>query len=812
MFRRYPLTSRLVALVLVPLLTLAGAGVWYVRASLPQHRGTLALRGLEREVQIRRDAHGVPHIVATSDRDAYFAIGFVHAQDRLWQLELQRRIARGRLSEVLGKATIEQDIWFRTLDLERSARDAWNALGAQARASLEAYADGVNAFLATKPVLPPEFALLGVEPEPWSVHDSLAWAKMFALSQGGNYRLEVERLLAGRLLEPARLAQLYPDYPLSAAAPIVAEVRDRAIEQLAELADFQYGLETDWGIGGRHVGSNAWAVSGSAAGDGAALLANDPHLGLQIPSQWYFASLEGDRLDVHGAMLVGLPVVVFGRNASIAWGGTNLMADTQDLFLEQVDPDDRARYRTPDGWRAFETREETIVVQQDFPAQLRNPLQPLRIRVRSSRHGPLISDLFDVFEQPAALRWTALDADDTSYEAIFRLGYATDWATFQEALRLHVAPALGLVYADRAGNVGFLAAGRIPVRASGAGLVPVPGWTDAYEWTGHVPFDAWVRRYNPDEGFVVAANHRIVDADHPYLISHDWAPPARAERIAALLAEGKGTLDVAAMQRIQGDTHSEPARRLLERLRAYVPRTERERRAHALLATWDGNMHAESAAATVFNAWTRTLRHEVVADDLRGWWNERDTNRYVRGIADGLSLDTLQELLDDASWCDDLTSDDRVETCDDTLGAALAGAFAELEKLEGDDVDDWAWGELHETLYRHTPFSDVNVLRTFFERAIGSGGSPDSVNVASYRPEQTRYVQDFGAALRQVVALGPDTVEHHYMNSTGQSGNVVSAHYDDMVEPFRDVEYFRLDSSTDATAEVLTLVPAEVTP
>jgi penicillin amidase len=810
MFRKYPLTARLAVFVVLPLLALAGAGAWRLHASLPQARGTVVVPGLAHEVRIERDAHGVPHIVAATDRDAYFALGYAHAQDRLWQLELQRRIARGRLSEVLGKATVEQDVWFRTLGLERSARDAWAALGADAKASLQAYADGVNRFLGGRPALPPEFALLGLEPEPWTVYDSLAWSKVFALSQGGNFRLEIERLLAGRLLAPERLAQLFPEYPATDAVA----ARDDALAGYARLADFQRALERDWRIGGRYVGSNAWAVAGRRTRDGATLLANDPHLGLQIPSQWYFASLRGDRLDVHGATLVGLPVVVFGRNASIAWGGTNLMADTQDLFFEQVAPDDASRYRAGDAWLSFETREETIAVAQEFPAFLRAPIRPLTIRVRRSRHGPLISDMFRVFEQPVALRWTALDADDTSYEAFYRLGYAHDWASFQDALRLQVAPALGMVYADRAGNIGFLAAGRLPVRASGEGLVPAAGWDGAHAWTGYVPFDGWARRYNPDEGWIVAANQRIVGDDYPYLIGRDFAPPARADRIAALLARHArdGTLDAAAMRGIQADTLSEPARRLLARLRAYAPRGERQRRAHALVAAWDGDMRADSAAATVFNVWTRALRRTLVADELRGWWNEQHTARYVRGVADGLSLDTIAALLADGAWCDDTTSADAVESCDEALDAALDAALAELEKLDGGDAEGWAWGGLHQTRYAHVPFSDVNVLRSFFERAIGNGGSPDSVNVASYRPEQGRYVQDFGAALRQVVALGPADAEHWYMNSTGQSGNVVSAHYDDMVEPFRDVAHFRLDGGADATGDVLTLVPGEAAP
>lgn len=812
-FIRYPLTSRLALFILMPVLVATLVAWWHLQRSLPIQEGRLAVSGLAHEVQIARDAHGVPRIQATTDRDAYFAIGYLHAQDRMWQLEVQRRIARGRLSEIFGKDSVDADIWFRTLGLDQAAHASWPKLSPQAQASLQAYADGINQWLASDPVLPPEFILLGIRPEPWTVYDSLAWVKVFALDLGGNHQREIERLLVAQAVDAAKVHDLFPSYPADA-AKTVAELTVPQRGAMMRYAGFQRRVESQLQIGGRFVGSNAWAVSGRLTGDGSALLANDPHLGLQIPSLWYMASIKGSQLDVQGATLVGLPLVVFGRNRHIAWGGTNLMADAQDLYFEQVKPDDITRYSVDGRWQSFAVREELIRVRQPFPAFLRNPLQPVRISVRTTRHGPIISDLFTVLDQPASLRWTALDPDDASYEAFYRLGYARNWTEFQEALRHLVAPALNMLYADRGGNIGYLAAGRMPIRESGDGSMPVAGWTDTHEWKGWIPFENWPRSYNPASGLLVSANNKPVDDDYPYLITQDWAPPSRANRITRLLERARASgqvLNAETMRRIQADDYSEPAHRMVARLLRYRPRTEQQRRAQAQLAAWDGRMRADSPAATLFNVWTRALKRELLLDDLHSDWNRADQTEFLEGVVDDLDLDSLQRMLagNRSDWCDDRRSA-RLETCDDVLGRSLDAALQELSKVYSDSsMQAWDWGGAHETVYRHTPFSDLNVLRSIFQRSIGNGGSPDTVNVANYRLEPAgRYVQTFGAGFRQVFVMAPQRSEHLYMASTGQSGNVLSPHYDDMIEPFRDVRLLRMPVSGAAGARVLTLTPA----
>jgi penicillin G amidase len=813
MLKRFPLLFRFMLFLFLPILVITIFGVIHLGNGLPQESGVLAAKGLTAEVEIRRDEAGIPTIVAKNDHDAFFAMGYAHAQDRMWQLELQRRIAYGRLSEAFGKDSIDQDIWFRTLGLGESAKSAWKALDPEAKASLQAYADGINAWLATRPILPVEFTVAGIKPEPWSVYDSLAWVKVFALNLGGNYRQEIERMLARQMLAPDHYASIYPNVPGSEKLQANATATRVSNEALQRLASFQDTLEQRLAIGGRYVGSNAWVVSGAHTADRKPILANDPHLGLQMPSLWYMAALKGDRLDVRGATLVGLPTVIFGRNQRIAWGGTNFMADAQDLYFEQTDPDDLTRYRVGNDWAKFDTNEEVIVVRQDPPAFLSTPLRPLRIKIRKSRHGPIISDLFKVFDQPVALRWTALAEDDTSYQTFLRLNYAHDWSEFRMALSYQVAPALNLLYADVDGNIGHMTAGRVPLRRSGRGDVPAPGWDDSHAWAGYIPADEMPSRFNPPDGILVSANERFFDDRYPHHVSDDWAPPDRARRIESLLTKSmarKTPMTVATMGRIQLDTVSEPARRLLVRMLRHTPNNDQQRRALGLLRAWNGDMGRSSQAATIFNVWVRNLRRELMSDEIRGEWNRDAQSRYLRGIAESADLDKLSSLLTDGpeSWCQDRDTPG-VETCDDILDASLNDSLWDILKMTGDEsMDEWEWGDLHYTVYRHTPFSQSNLLRSVFERDIGSGGSPDTVNVATYRYDRAgRFTQDFGAGFRQIIGLGDQPGAHLYMNSTGQSGNVISRHYDDMIEPFRNG---RLNAwpTTRAPGRVLRLRPA----
>ncbi len=811
MLRSHPLLARFVLLLALPGLVVTILAVRRLRASLPHDTGRLEVRGLAAPVQISRDEHGTPSIVAQTDRDAFFAVGYVHAQDRLWQLELQRRLVAGRLSEVFGRGSISQDVWARTLGLQRVAASAWSDLSPGARDSLTAYAEGVNAWLATHRSLPLEFDLLGVTPEPWSATDSLAWNCMFALSLGGNFREEMTRFLAAQVLSPEKLSAFY-----GAPADRVLLQAGARLEpaRLSRLVAFQ-ALPLP-GLSDRtRAGSNAWVVAGSRAEHGQALLANDPHLPLQLPSLWYALRLEGDRLDTAGMSLVGLPVVIFGRSRQVAWGGTNMMADQQDLYLERVDPNDAGRYEVDGHFEPFVTRRETIAVKADFPAWLREPLQPITIEVRSTRHGPIISDQFDLFDQPVALHWSLFERPASGYEAFYRVGYAHDWPSFTAAFAELVAPALNMLYADDHGHVGYVGVGRIPVRTKGDGTLPVPGWDSDYTTRGAIPFAEMPRAFDPPQGYLVNANNRVTTPAYPHFISTDWARPDRAARIEELLRRRLASgarLSVADMGAIQADVVSLPAARLARALATFAPPDARLREVVALLAGWDGATSSDSVAAALFFAWRDQLRREIFDDDVQVPWNRQGAGRALESLRERPSDDELAALLanDPLGFCDRSTSAAR-ETCQDAMGAALRRAVETLRRLRGARPSTWAWGRVHHTRYAHTPFSATSLLRRFFEREVGNGGAPDSVNVASASLDETAgYVQTFGPGFRQIISLGAQP-RHLYMNSTGQSGNVLSAHYDDMVVPFRDVAFYSLEAAG-RRAEVLTLAPLAAAP
>ena len=806
MFKSYPLLSRFLLFVALPLAAALIACFVYLRGSLPPAGARVIKAGVSQPVELTRDENGVAVVNARTDRDAFFAIGFAHAQDRMWQLDLQRRTAAGRLSEVFGRETVPQDAWMRALGLYEAAEQSWSRLSTEARASLTAYAAGVNAWLAQDPVLPPEFIVLGLRPEPWREVDSLAWSKVFALNLSNNMWNETSNMIASQYLSREQMVSLLglslSDLSADAAGGVMSE------QAAAGLLSIREGLESGLKIGGRYVGSNAWVVAGRLMQGEQAALANDPHLGVQMPSPWYVARLKGDRLNVSGMTLVGLPVVIFGQNGNIAWGGTSMMADVQDLYIEQPNPADPTQYKRGDGWANFDVRSEIIQIRAEFPASLRAPIEPVRIQFRRTLDGPVISDIVGAFDQSVALRWTALDPDDASYESFLRVNYAHDWDTFKDSFQTYVAPALNLLYADKSNNIGSLGVGRIPVRSKGEGRLPVPAWTNEYRWTGYIPFNDWPQRFNPDEGYIVSANDKPVGPDYPYFISADWAPPNRARRIEQLLQEkvSRGErISLDHFGRMQGDTVDLSVRGLLDYLKRYSPARPEQQKALGYLQNWDGNMSRDSQGAAIFFVWARHLRVEVFSTALKQTWNKQRQGVELDRVVSATSYDQLLHALTEqpSAWCGAAGG-----SCVPLLGRSLDATIAELRKLRGSNMDSWRWGDIHHALYEHMPFSKVTWLASVFERKLPSGGSPDTINVANAVFARAEgYDQTFSAGFRQIIQIGPST-RHQYMNSTGQSGNVLSAHYDDMVKPFRDVQYRVLDSGAAAKGEAaLTITP-----
>jgi len=762
---------------------LLGAAFFYLRLSLPKTKGEVRLAGLAGPVEILRDRYGIPHISAGSMEDACFALGYVHAQDRLWQMEMSRRIAAGRVAEIVGAAGLETDRFLRTLGVRRAAEANLRSIDSDARAALEAYAAGVNAFLASDPVLPPEFWLTGAHPEPWSPVDSIAWTKMMAWELGGNWRSELLRMRLAKTLPMARINQFLPPYP-GEQAPVLPDLKDlystmeRDAVRLAQFAPDNDGL-----------GSNNWVVSGERTASGKPLLANDPHLGLTAPPVWYFAHLSAPGVNVIGATLPGVPGVVLGHNDRIAWGFTNTGPDVQDLYLEKLDA--AGGYLAPDGPRQFQVIEETIKVKGADPEKL---------RVRISRHGPVISDVLRDARQQAprgyaiAFAWTALAEDDRTVQTPLRMALAREWDGFLAAARDFQAPQQNMVYADVEGNIGFVAAGRVPVRKPAndlKGMAPAPGWLAKYDWDGYIPFEQLPRSFNPPGNAVVTANQRITPPGYAPFISSEWQPPYRADRIQQLLdAVPKHT--VQSFARIQADVVSLAMREVLPKLLATRPRSEEARKALALLAKWDGAMAPDRAEPLIAWAWWRELTRAIYADELGEAFA---ANWFARApfVSAVLSGDESY-----ARWCDDVRTP-AVETCEEVLALSLDAALSDLGKRYGSDQGRWRWGEAHAAIHEHRPFGRQPLLARVFDITVPSPGDTYTVNVGrnNMNDEARPFANRHAASLRAIYDLS-DLEKSLYIHSGGQSGNILSPHYDDFTAAWAKNEYIpmRTDKKT----------------
>ncbi len=806
--------------LLAALVLALAAAVIYASRTLPITAGRLALPGAQAELRIERDAQGIPGIRAASERDAWYGLGVAHAQDRLWQLETHRRIAAGRLAEVFGPSALETDRFLRALGVRRAAQQQWQRLPEASRQALQAYADGINAVIRDGlRARPPEFLILGVQPEPWEPVDSLAWATMMAWDLGGNWATELLRLRLALQMPVARVHQLLPPYP--------GEQPLRTLDFSALYRglglDGQKTTVTAWGrlpdiapeSGIEGVGSNNWVLAGSHTTTGRPLLANDPHLKLSTPALWYFARLEAPGaegaapLKVAGATLPGIPGVVLGQNAHIAWGFTNTAPDVQDLYLEQLDPQDPNRYRTPEGWATFETATEIIKVKG----------QPdVAMTARRSRHGPVISDAgnaTDVLgpaERPThvlALRWTALDTDSDAVTPAFAMQRADSVAAFVAAARGWVAPMQSMVVADTAGRIGLVAPGRVPLRRPDndlRGLAPAPGWEAKYDWAGWVPADETPREFDPPRGWIATANQRIVPADYPHHLTSEWALPYRQQRIEQVLgAKPKHSLDdLAALQADEQSLAVAPLLPWALKAKSVHPLAPA---AQALLKDFDGRMTAERAAPLIYWAWQRQLARAVFADDV-------SAALWEKSLASRNFQDALERVLkaEDAAWCDQRDTP-LAENCTDQAGLALTRALGELQQRFGADPAKWRWGDAHQARGEHRPFSRVPVLHKLFELRAPVGGDTHTVNVSrvNLRPDKLSgdlFHSDHGPSLRALYDLG-DPQQSRVMSSTGQSGNVFSGAYRSFLKPWAAVQYVPLWPRPGDAAEVLVVVPAQ---
>lgn len=808
-----------VGVVVTAVLVAATAtGVWTVRRSFPQTEGTLTLQGLDGAVEVIRDEYGVPHLYADSSDDLFFAQGFVQAQDRFFEMDFRRHVTAGRLSELFGESTLQTDIFVRTLGWRRVAEQEVALVDAETRRYLQAFSDGVNAYLEDRSPsqLSLEYAVLELRgldyaPEPWTPADSLAWLKAMAWDLRGNMEEEIDRVLASESLTPAQITELYPSYPYRRHPPTVRSgaVVDGVFEPdatrnssrrptrpplspqvLDAFRDIDRGVEnlpTLLGTG-HGIGSNAWVVSGERTNTGRPLLANDPHLGPSVPGVWYQMGLHcrdvgpSCPFDVSGYTFAGLPGVVIGHNDRIAWGFTNLGADVVDLYLEDVDD---ASYRYGRRRLPLETREETFEVAGGPDATT---------TVRATRHGPLLSDVDDQLasvgalapdptgrrvdreqEYAVAIRWTALTPGKTA-DAIFGLDRAGSWEEFRTAARDFEVPAQNLVYADVQGHIGYQAPGRIPIRRTGDGNWPVPGWDPAYEWADNdVPFDALPRAIDPDRGYLVTANQAVIDPSYPYYLGDSWSYGYRSTRIGGLIRADR-SLTVDDMARLQMDSRNGNAAALVPYLVDVNVDSPYVRSGQRILRRWDYRQPAHSAPAAYFNVVWRDLLALTFHDQLpEEVWPDGGSRWF----------EVVRRLLTDpdSDWWDDVDTETVRETRDDILLQAMVDARYDITRLQARDANQWTWGHLHrlELVHESLGESGFAPVEWLFNRGPYEVGGGDSVVNATGWTADEGFAVDWAPSMRMVVSL-EDFDDSRWINLTGASGHAFNAHYVDQFE------------------------------
>ena len=772
------------------------SGFFWLRTSLPDTTGTVQLAGIQSSVVISRDRDGVPHIRAETDADAYFALGYVHAQDRFWQMETMRRFGAGRLSEVMGKATLGADKWMRTLGLYHLAEGQVKRLDEPVRHAFEAYTRGVNGWLTNKTGLPSlEFAGFRYTPEPWRVADSLIWGKIMATRLAGNYRTEIFRSLIAKRIAPERVGELWPAYPADASVTLVGSLAgtlsNLGTDLLAGLSELP-----PWPSGLPKGASNVWALGPQKSDTGGAVLANDPHLGFSAPIMWYLARIETPTLKVSGATVPGVPFHILGVNSNISWGVTSAEADVEDLFVEKLSDADPSRYVVADGEAEFEVRQETIGIKGQADHIL---------NVRSSRHGPILSDIRGDLRglgedgHVVALSATYLLGDDRTSGAFYALNRAENWQAFKDGLRRLQGPVLNFAYADSNGNIGYRMAGKVPVRGTGSGVVPVLGWLEDADWQGFIPFDDMPSLLNPQSSTIINANNRAVSDMYPYFISHDWAARYRAERIEQKL-NSTVTISLKQVQALQNDTVSLMARDLLPKL-LKMTRTEREidKSALALLQEWDGIMARSRPEPLIFSTWMLELNKLIYGDELGdlmpGYLKLRP--RFLNSV-----LSRRPE------WCDNIKTL-ASEDCALLVNHALQRAIDQLKEQFGADLGEWTWGEVHRATFTHQILSRIPLLDRLGNISIASDGGNYTINRGATRVnnQQSPFAHIHGPGFRAIYDMS-DIANSQFMIATGQSGNPLSQHYSDLITRWRDGKYLRFmaDATTPGLQGVEKLV------
>ncbi len=818
-------------------LLLVGFSIYTVRQSFAQESGTIQIPELKTEVTVQRDKWGIPQIYAANSHDLFMAQGYIHAQDRFWQMDFWRHIGSGRLSEMFGSSQVDTDKYLRTMGWARVAQQEIQEINAEMKAYLQAYADGVNAYLAEHQgsALSLEYAVLKFlnpeyKPEPWQILHSLTWGKVMAYDLGRNFESEIERAILLKTLTPNQVEELFPPYPQD--LPVIlpefqqgeraGKGRNKNVEVLLNSPDILPALESITkpmialeqliGPRGIGIGSNNWVISGQRTTTGKPILANDPHLGVQIPSIWYEVGLHCTPksaecpYNVSGFSFAGMIGVIIGHSDRIAWGVTNVQSDVMDLYIEKINPNNPNQYEVNGKWVDMHLVQETIQVAGS---------QPIVQTVRYTRHGPILSDVSPNLKQfqpsqplkipqnyAVALRWTALAPSKLAY-AIPQINRAQNWQEFRSAASNYDVPAQNLVYADIDGNIGYQMPGKFPIRAQGDGRYPVPGWTDEYEWQGYIDFDKLPKSFNPPQGYIATANN-LVMREYPYLITADWVYGYRAKRIVEMISQQTQPISLKDVQQIQGDNRNLNAETLVPLLKSIAVNTPRLQAAQKLLQGWNLQLGMTSPAAALFEVFWKHLLADTFHDQLPEKYFPDGGDRWYAVVANLVKQPN-------SSWWDNRNTP-KVENRDQILRQSFIEAVDELEQIQSKDPNNWNWGKLHTITFRNATLgkSGVAPIEALFNRgAFATSGNGETVNANRWRANKSFEVTDI-PSLRMIVDLGnlDNSVAIH---TPGQSGHAFHSHYNDMVEPWRKIEYHQMlwesKDVTENTTTTLRLIP-----
>lgn len=783
-------------LLFVGVIFLGAIGYGVLLRTLPNDNGEMNLAGLNAPVEVVFDEHAVPHIEASNLEDAMQTLGFIHARERLWQMIFLRRVGEGRLSEIVGEATVDTDVFLRTLDMAGAARKSYEKLQPKTKQALIAYSKGVNAFASREtrmfePRLGAEFLILGHSPEEWEPWNSVLLLKIMGFSLGSNLDREIQRLaMASKGFNPQEIDDLVSYSPRDNPPPLpdlrdlYGFGKDGKLKESASLELDEAPFLLDWRTG--ETASNNWVISGSRTNSGKPILANDPHLGFTAPSTIYLAHLsfdhEGERHDIIGGTIPGIPMIITGRNATVGWGLTTTGLDSQDLFIEKISPTDDNLYKTVTGWENFQTEEIEVEVKDG-----KNKV----FTKRSTRHGPVLPDGFRDLRKllperhVGALQWLGLAEDDTTLDTLFHSMLAKDVPGVLEGSKYAVSPMQSLVAADIEGNIGLATPARVPVRDEAnqlAGRAPALGWREEHQWKGFVEAGDLPKIINPSNGAIATANAKFFKQDYPHHITFDWAEHFRQVRVEELVLGQNEKHTVENSRQIMADDYSQP---LFELVRiaaaAELDGVGEQGDVFNALGKWDGRMSADKSEPLIMLSWFKNLHEAILQDDLGEQYKLFDRGRITK-ILRILGRGTARD------WCDNLDTESK-ESCASILSQTLDETLTELKSQYGPDWQNWKYGEAHIAFGEHKPFGKVDPLSRFFNITVESGGGPYTLHRGQMDfGEEGPFRNRHGAAYRAIYDFS-DLNNSIFIQSAGQSGNFLSKHYRDFAKPWSQSKF-----------------------